>query len=375
MNCQHCRDVMFDFFETDFSPAEHRDVLLHLQGCEKCRKLYELTEAENRILKDTSYIPMLDDGFNLKVMTAIKASTANQPQAALKHRGFAGLSGSAFAKVAVAAVLLLACLYVPGILPELQKSDMTKQAIINEKSTAPSSVALNNKEKASADTQQAQSKMMAKEDQNAYTGNNNCDTTSPNVNSDLRTSKSISDSGSVPASNLPAILYDGLVSESQPSHVNEDAISSKIMSTGATSPNEASRSMTYGVRTVKVKNADILSLKNIPSRFVLTATQNVSDNQMEFSFEDAAARQSFSVNVAPVADTNLMKASDTEEAANTEAAAGAADQADSDDTYPQEYSRIIEYSGNAYQIVVSGNMNHEDLDRITNTIGLGPLSK
>lgn len=369
MNCQHCRDVMFDFFETDFSPAEHRDILLHLQGCEKCRKLYELTEAENRILKDTSYIPSLDDGFNLKVMAAIKASTANQPKAALKHRGFAGMSGSAFAKVAIAAVLLLACLYVPGILPELQKSDLTKQVIINEKSTSPSSAALNNKEKSSADTQQAQSKMIAKEDQNAYTGNINYGTASPNLNSDLGTSKSASDSGSVPASNLPTVLYDGSVSESQPSHVNEDG--NKIMSSGATSPNEASRSMMYGVRTVKVKNADILSLKNIPSRFVLTATQNVSDNQMEFSFEDAAARQSFSVNVAPVADTNLMKASDTEETANTEAV----DQADSDDTYPQEYSRIIEYSGNAYQIVVSGNMNHEDLDRITNTIGLGPLSK
>ena len=345
MNCQHYREVMFDYFEGGLSSAEQDDIKLHLLDCEYCRRQFELTEQEDHILRDTSNIPEMSETFNNNVMNSIKTGAGSSQVLVMERKSrFRWLP--AFSKATVAAVLLLSCLYVPGILPHLQDKKGPDQAALMENSQTSSSPTLpqgNYKD-------QTEAKQFAVLDTGA---------------------------GTTPASprQIPQdekqdeIKPEAMMSKSLPDNIPAE---NATQGNGSTDQGETSRSLPSSLRYAGI-NTDKPSLYNIPSGFVLKETNHISENQVVYNFEDVSVQKSFMVNVSPT--DPVAEISAVEEQTMIKAKEPKIIALDNIAALQNTSNRVVEYNGETYQITVTGSMSQEELDRIAEDLSLDPLSQ
>jgi len=354
MNCQHYRDLMFDYFEGELSSAEQDDIKLHLLDCDYCRRQFELTEHEDQILRDTSDIPEISETFNTTVMNAIKAGTGSSPIIVMERKPrFRWLP--AFSKATVAAVLLLSCLYVPGILPHFQNSKTPQQAALVKKSLNPSSSIL------PQDSIKDKTGANQSDNLNAGTG----------VETQEALKKASADDKTATSEQLlqnekhPEVM----MTKSLPDNIPAENLAQGNVSTDQ---GEASRSLPSSLRYAGIDN-DKPSLYNIPSGYVLKETNNISENQVVYNFEDASVQKSFIVNVSP-ADP-VAEISALEEQTMIKAKEPKTIELDNIAALQNSSNRVIEYNGATYQITVTGSMSQEEIDQITKDLSLDPLSQ
>ena len=350
MNCQHYRDFMFDYFETELSPTEKNDIMQHLQICESCRRQYDLTARENDILKDTNDIPEIDVNFNNKVMEIIKAGMVNGRGPS--KRRFRYLP--AYSKAVVAAVLLLACLYVPGILPQLQDSRIPEQTALLENSSAKSA----NKDKSVTDSQkQADSVLYGykaeNENESQQLSRNDAD---DNLDSTAGTQM-------VEDNIQPKAVM--MLSQTVP----EPSAQSGGQGNGQMGKRESSRSLESNARNNNP--IDKPGLNNIPSGFIFIESKEISKDQTEYRFENPTSQQSFLANIAPAAPVAEMIAGEDQNGVNAKATLS--NEISSMAASQNVSSKVMEYNGLSFQInITSTVMTQQELDRIIEEIRLGP---
>jgi hypothetical protein len=339
---------MFDYFEGMLSSSVQDDIKLHLSDCEYCRRQFELTEWENQILKDTSDIPEISDTFNSSVINMIKAGADSSPIIVMERKPrFRWLP--AFSKASVAAILLLSCLYVPGILPHFQNTKTPQQAALVKNSLTPPSL-------------------------NSLQDNSKKETGALNAGARVETQDAMKKA----SANDKAVSSEQLLqNETQPDVIMTTSLpdannSAENATQGNPAPasGETSRSLQSSLRYAGINNNP--SLYNIPSGFFLKETNNISETQVAYSYEDASVQKSFVVNVSsadPVAKINAVDDQSVIMAKEPKTI-----ELDNIAALNNESKRTIEYNGAAYQITVTGNMSQEELDRIAGEISLEPLS-
>lgn len=352
MNCQHYRNIMFDYFETELSSKERDDINQHLQACEFCRRQYELTRLENQILQDTGDIPEIDDAFNHKVMNMIKAGAVNNQEiSARKKPRYRWLP--AYSKAAAAAVLLLACLSVPAILPQFQDNGVLEQAGLVEKSDPLTA----------GDVTGNNTKSLMKEmdgERNLAQLNDSANLEVPLV---LKNDPVVNNT---PSSALPQSEADGVRLQSIPVGGKTE-----MQTYGQVDQSETSRALKFGLRFV-APSADKPILYNTPSNFALKETKHVCENQVQYSYEDPDTQQNFMVNIAPVEPDAGKAAADDQSA--LKAKEPKTIEMENLASFQNQSKRIIEHNGLKYQIIITSSMEKEELDRITEAISLTPLS-
>ncbi len=343
MNCQHYRNVMFEYFENELSPTEKNTIDRHLQTCPSCRQQYELTTQENIILMDTCDIPELDDYFNGKVMEIIKSGAVGD-QVLNQHQR---RTLPAFSKAIMAAVLLLACLYVPGVLPDLQDNRLSEQNALLEYSSNKS---LDHDASVNGAQKQADSQLYG---QQAATKNDSLQKTK---DADLTGSSPMAEDNAQPQT---------LMMPTQKAHA--PAMPMDGQSTGLIEIREASRSLEAGIRTNSLNGKP--SLNNIPSGFVLIESKVITQDQTEYLFEDPLRQQSFLANISLTVPDTEMNAEEDQH--------GVYDKASSDNEITKlellqnTSSKVLEYNGLTYQInVCSPVMTQQELDQIVAQINL-----
>ncbi|MBP1760866.1 MAG: hypothetical protein H6Q64_408 [Firmicutes bacterium] len=353
MNCQHYRDLMFDYFEGALDSPMQDEIKLHLCNCEFCRRQFELTEQEDQILKDTSDIPEFSDAFNSSVMAMIKAGAGNSQIIVMERKPrFRWLP--AFSKASIAAILLLSCLYVPGILPHFQNSKTPQQAaLIKNSLTPPASILPQDSIKEKTGTKQLA-------DLNAGAGIETQDALKKESANDITSSSE-----------------QLLQNETQPDvfmakNLPDSDNPSENGTQGGTAPaaGETSRSLQSSLRFAGINNNP--SIYNIPDGFVLKETNNISETQVAYSYEDPSVQKSFVVNVFSANPVAEIKAA--EDQSVIKAKEPKTIELDNIAALNNKSNRTIEYNGAAWQITVTGNMSQEELDRIAGEISLEPLS-
>jgi len=322
MNCQNYRELMIDYFEADLSSFTRDDIEQHLQQCECCRRQYDLTRMENQILQDTSDIPAIDPNFNSNVMNLIAAEASS-----IKiQRRFKWLP--VYSKAAVAVALLLVCFYIPGIIPERQEDNTLLRAGSQAKTNSSSSSVI---PRNISKTKIADDEVVTKSTYN-----------------DKNEPKGVSQKN-------PEIMTTSLPPSEQ----------KKISRANPTTT----------VRSFKAESVapgqgptETLSLSNVPADFRLIKTDQMSENQIEYSYETQDGTQSILVKVmlaeaagqsAAVNDSLTQEAQPMSSVAMDNAGAS-----------ENESVRDIKYDGKIYQITVSGNLSQEEIDHITNDISL-----
>ncbi len=353
MNCQHYRYLMFDYYEGVLDSPVADEIKLHLSDCDYCRRQFELTEQENQILKDTSDIPELSDTFNSSVMAMIKAGPVSNPVIVMEKKPrFRWLP--AISKVSVAAILLLSCLYVPGILPHIGDSKSPQDAALPNNSVAPQYSIMSQNDI----MEKAATKQIA--DVNAGAGVASQEVTENSSQNDMAASSD----QILPDQTQPEMLMIASLPDSDNPAVNAAQVNP------APTTSEASRSLLPSMRLAGVNNNP--SLYNIPDEFVLIETNKISESQVLYIYEDTAVQKRFVVNLSsaePAAE--IMTAEDQ---SVIKAKEPKTIDLDNLAVLNNESQKTVEYNGATWQISVSGNMSQEELDQITGEISLEPLT-
>ncbi|HPF19973.1 MAG TPA: zf-HC2 domain-containing protein [Syntrophomonas sp.] len=362
MNCQHYREMMFADFETELSPTDQNDLLQHLQTCESCRRHYDLTLRENEVLMDTSNIPAIDAGFNRKVLAQLQAASTNGqtlPRRRSRHL-------PAYSKAVAAAVLLLACLYVPGILPRLQDDRSIEQTAMVDHSQ-PSQKSLHNVRAGSEPTQAVEMGLSEqKPDESVSESSSQVNRESPQYpNHDEVNGAKNADTGTVlkakhdTAEQTPELFMQTAAEPLAP-HDGQGVEQSKGM--------EASRSLISSLRSLGTPVKP--SINNTPAGFVLVETREINEVQTEYHFTDPNREKSFVIKLSPAdaAAAGSIPAQEAEmyndkETMNADMASIA--------VMPNEASKIMEYNGLSYQLqITSAVFTQEELAAILTTIHL-----
>lgn len=362
MNCQHYRDIMFDYFEAELSSTEREDINLHLQNCEYCRRQYELTRLENQVLHDTYDIPEIDDAFNLKVMSMIKAGAGHQQKpSAFKKKRFRWLP--IYSKATIAAVLLVACFSVPAILPELPGQGGPQKAALLENSAPATNGIVSKENSGGKDISLGNSKEMADKNYSAqYNDNAEIDVRDGNNDSQVINTPSPT------AFSQPETDFAGLRSMPAPAEYK-----TAMPTYGQVDQAESSRALKSDTRIV-TPNVALPNLNRIPGDYVLQATKFLNEKQVQYSYADPNRDKNFLLNLAlvePVADivavAGLAEAEDqgalmTKEPKTIEMENLA--------SFQNQTRRIVEHNGLKYQIILTGTMDKEELDRLADEITL-----
>lgn len=117
MNCQQIDKYLFEYCNNKLSPESQQEFTDHLQCCESCKVLVDITLLEDDILKEAADLPLLKDDFTQRVIqqvsiaphlvdASVQSTTASRPKKASRFY----LGG------AVAAAVILLALFIPGIL-------------------------------------------------------------------------------------------------------------------------------------------------------------------------------------------------------------------------------------------------------------------
>jgi hypothetical protein len=328
MNFLHYRKHMFNYFEADLSPLLKEEIEQHLQQCASCRRQYDLTRMENQILQDTSNIPALDAEFNGRVMNLI--ANSGEHSAAIMSSGNPRRYRwrPVYSQAVVAVALLAICFYIPGMIPERQGDQALQRTVspIQSHASVPEDV--------------QQNPMKAKV---AYAGN-------------LKISNNLDKCES------PEILQSSPEVQTAPLPTTDQQLAGSGFRANSLEP---TRSVQPESSTTKSAYAGSIGLQNIPVKFILLHTNQLAENQVEYSYGTQDGSQNLLIRV--------LLPDHAKEAAiayNLSTVPPAVNNLNNTVSIISESKREIELDGKSYQLVVSGNFSQEEIDHLANNISL-----
>ena len=74
MNCQDINEIIYKYCDSEVSSEEYTTISEHLNECADCRRIFQLTQLENDILREKDDMPSLSPAFTSLVMSSIQSA-------------------------------------------------------------------------------------------------------------------------------------------------------------------------------------------------------------------------------------------------------------------------------------------------------------
>lgn len=332
MNCLHCSKHMYKYYDSDLTPHLKEEIDNHLAVCPFCRFQYDLTLMENEVLRDTSDIPEISLDFNERVMNSITPDMLphlpNNVLVMSKDTRRLNLRWSSlYTKSAIAVVLLALCFYVPSIFRDDQPARIAQneQVSMSKQTSALDSVSITG---ATGSIQQ-QSKQSIK------APDSDTPTTQPNVN--------YGNSNSIPPQNKMSSIAPQIYTDSRIAPCVAGRSERKTITPGSLS-------------------VSLLSLENIPTKYILVNRDDTNENQIAFSYQTADGAET--INIQLIASNSL----DQSMAELEDDTASEPLMALSAPAPTENVSREILVEDQKISVNVSGSISKDELNNLANQI-------
>ncbi len=317
MNCQDISEIIYKYCDSEVSSEEYTIISEHLNGCADCRRIFQLTQLENDILREKDDIPSLSPAFTSLVMSSIQsANSLNIKSSFTRFNRKWWLSGL----TTVAAVVAL-FLYLPQL--SLNYSNIApyyNSSIQKQPSPLPSDTA----------TQY--------DDPPITTQVNLSDSPSP--------TESINTTSGVPPQIAKSVPDSDV-------NLNQSLIAAGPAFTAETKLNTAPNvSRSINPESIAPNNTTIsLRPLNIPDQLQFVQVNN-NENKTIFNYASIDAKESLQITLVPYSEPTfgLMSASDS---------------------VPQDpltLSRDIQIADKKMTVTFSGNLPVEEMTRLANTV-------
>jgi len=364
MNCQLCKKQMYSYHDGELAAQLMLDIERHLAQCSSCRFQYDLTRQENEMLRDNSDIPELSFDFNQRVLNAINLDAISpfedyQPIAMVKTRRWQWLP--IYTKAAVAVVLLALCIYIPGI-KYGTKDEIIAQKAPQQLKKAPIAIAM---KEALTDT--SANKMSTNNATGAITDpaavnmrQKSADRALADTIINDKSLKMAQDESSGTVKLKLPMVQIGAVSG------NSDVITTQNYGNGyhwaAGDVGRANR--TAGAASL---SADaIWSVENIPVKYKLQHTLPINTKQTEYTYLSPDGGDKLIIKIIAVTAQNegiiVGSVGVSNSAPPPGLAAAQAEQA------PDNVSRELQVGNDKLKVVLSGNLNTEELNNIADNL-------
>ncbi|MDD2619898.1 MAG: zf-HC2 domain-containing protein [Syntrophomonadaceae bacterium] len=352
MNCQDIEKYCLDYCDNNLSPELNELFEQHLQQCNNCKNLIDLTMLENSILLDPIDIPPLKPDFNARLLDRIDSNGQLYPNSALSNNG--GLSKYLFNRpfikrswALIAAVLLLA-LVLPSIL---------NQNINNSQHLAQNDIDNNS---------QPQYNKTKLERTTTEKSNLSLDQEIVQLKSESKTPSSTED-----------LADSGKQAKITNQEIALDTLAPQELVAGNGSSREANKTK-ISSRLLVNDEASEPYPENLPPNYQLVAN-NQSNGQFIYLYRETATNEELNIIITPlkledikpaamseaVAETSNTNAIVSYQMANENELSTAADKA-----LLNSSSKDITTENVSYSLTISGNLPQEKIDSIASLITL-----
>jgi|GEM_PF-890234 len=346
MDCQDIKNEIYEYCDDlESSSPSHLEILSHLKECEDCQQDYQLTLAENEVLRDTSDIPVLSPAFTTMVMSALNigGDLNGQPQNAPKESMIASIFKRKIwlgGGLALAAAVIALCLHIPH-LPQLGTNIKVADTYGSVSYEQPVPNVIAKQESQSSPLEQIEPAAIEKTEPKATTANkSNYKVTSTPTPTDT--------------SRLPSIA-SAAVSRGQ---AEQFTITDEDIALGADNTRDLAgiyMDWTQG-NGAGNKSADSIEAYvtplNMPERFKLIQSFNSEDNWTIYDYASLDGKESVHLTIAP----------------SIEPTRGAKTLNISGQETIVTLTRYIQVGDQKYTVTYTGDLSADDLTNLANTV-------
>ncbi|MGI5879718.1 MAG: anti-sigma factor family protein [Syntrophomonadaceae bacterium] len=356
MNCQHVDRYLYDFCDNRLSPTIHNEIESHLRKCEQCRLKAELTQLENEVLSDKSYIPALTDNFTDKVMENLSMKMACGTAVDNRKKIFSLFkTGDLVWTAALMAIVLLMIVIAPQVIPDktqFQVADQPQTVIENNLSSDLKTSRLADQTEITGtekdEVEYRKDTFQSRESDNAnleYSASNHFGNSTNKLNTPAgKTSEEKQQVAMVLNEPVP-IAENG---------VRDNHIESAI-------PSRKSASSVSAPTSISPANAEFPYPVNIPAAYNFSTADKIDNRTVQYSFYDYGQKE-LSVIIANIQSNN----DDLNNSAMISDQLSRNEVSVSPETNPGEI--FFEINGVSYAATLSGNISSDEVKDLRKTL-------